>query len=105
MKKIYYLILALLLSGEIAAQCTVFATQYIWPDTNNIASCYQLGDTLVIDASSTQVNTPLDNSFEIGLGTGWIGGASTNVILNDPTHCAWPPPVPVPPIVVNSAYV
>ena len=103
MKKLYAILIAFLVSGSISAQCTVFATQYIWPDTNNLSQCFQLGDTLVIDAYSNQVSTPLNNSFEIGtLGAGWASGASANVILNNPAHCAWPPPAnPVP----NTAYV
>jgi hypothetical protein len=87
----------------VSAHCTVFATQYIWPDTNNISQCFQSGDTLVIDAYSNQVSTPFNNSFEIGtLGAGWAAGASANVIINNPAHCAWPPPAnPVP----NTPYV
>ena len=72
-------------------------------DTNNINFCFQLGDTLVIDATNNQVATQLDNDFELGtIGNGWQTGLSANVVQNDPTHCAWPPPAnPVP----NTAYV
>ncbi|MBT4479305.1 MAG: hypothetical protein HOC66_07835, partial [Flavobacteriales bacterium] len=103
MKRLYSFLIAILICGAVSAQCTVFATQYIWPDTNNLSQCFQLGDTLVIDAYSNQVSTPLNNSFEIGsLGAGWAAGASANVIINNPAHCAWPPPAnPVP----NTAYV
>ena len=103
MKRIYSFLISIFICGAVSAQCTVFATQYIWPDTNNLSQCFQLGDTLVIDAYSNQVSTPLNNSFEIGsLGAGWAAGASANVIINNPAHCAWPPPAnPVP----NTAYV
>ena len=103
MKRLYSFLISIFIYGAVSAQCTVFATQYIWPDTNNLSQCFQLGDTLVIDAYSNQVSTPLNNSFEIGsLGAGWAAGASVNVIINNPAHCAWPPPVnPIP----NNAYV
>ena len=103
MKRLYSFLVSIFICGAVSAQCTVFATQYIWPDTNNLSQCFQLGDTLVIDAYSNQVSTPLNNSFEIGsLGAGWAAGASANVIINNPAHCAWPPPAnPVP----NTAYV
>ena len=103
MKRIYSFLISIFFCGAVSAQCTVFATQYIWPDTNNLSQCFQLGDTLVIDAYSNQVSTPLNNSFEIGsLGAGWAAGASANVIINNPAHCAWPPPAnPIP----NNAYV
>ena len=103
MRKIYYIFLCLLISGNIYSQCTVNALSYIWPDTNNINFCFQLGDTLVIDATNNQVATQLDNDFELGtIGNGWQTGLSANVVQNDPTHCAWPPPAnPVP----NTAYV
>ncbi|MBT7481849.1 MAG: hypothetical protein HN677_05580, partial [Flavobacteriales bacterium] len=103
MKKLYAILIAFLVSGSISAQCTVTALSYIWPDTTNINSCFQLGDTLVIDATNSVVATQLDNDFELGtFGTGWQTGLSANVIQNNPAHCAWPPPVnPVP----NTAYV
>ena len=103
MRKLYSFLIAFLVSGSIFAQCTVFGVNYIWPDTTNINGCFQLGDTLVIDAYTTQQATLLDNDFELGtFGTGWQTGLSANVILNDPTHCAWPPPAnPIP----NNAYV
>ena len=103
MNKLYSFLVAVLISGTISAQCTVTALSYIWPDTSNINSCFQLGDTLVIDATNSVVATQLDNDFELGtFGNGWQTGLSANVIINDPTHCAWPPPAnPTP----NLAYV
>ena len=104
MKKLYYLLfLFVLISTRLFSQCTVTATSYIWPDTNNINFCFQLGDTLVIDASHNQVAAQLDNDFELGtFGNGWQPGLSANVVFNNPGHCAWPPPAnPVP----NNAYV
>ena len=56
----------LLISTETFSQCTVTALSYIWPDTNNINFCFQLGDTLVIDANNNQVATQLDKDFELG---------------------------------------
>ena len=102
MKKIYNLILTLLISGQVYSQCTVNALSYIWPDTTNINFCFQLGDTLVIDATNNQVATQLDNDFELGtFGSGWQTGLSATIVLNNPAHCAWPPPAnPVP----NNAY-
>ena len=103
MRKLYSFIIAVLVSGSISAQCTVFGVNYIWPDTTNVNSCFQLGDTLVIDAYTTQQATLLDNDFELGtFGNGWQTGLSANVVINNPAHCAWPPPAnPVP----NNAYV
>ena len=103
MKKIFAILIAFLVSGSISAQCTVTALSYIWPDTTNVNFCFQLGDTLVIDATNSVVATQLDNDFELGtFGTGWQTGLSANVILNNPAHCAWPPPAnPIP----NTAYV
>ena len=103
MKTFYLFIISILISGAISAQCTVTALSYIWPDTTNINSCFELGDTLVIDATNNIVATQLDNDFELGtFGNGWQTGLSANVIQNNPTHCAWPPPAnPVP----NTAYV
>ena len=93
MRKYYSFLIAILVSGSISSQCTVFGVNYIWPDTNNVNGCFQLGDTLVIDAYTTQQATLLDNDFELGnFGNGWQTGLSANVVLNDPTHCAWPPP-------------
>ena len=103
MKKLYSFLIAIFISGTISAQCTVTALSYIWPDTTNLSSCFQLGDTLVIDATNSIVATQLDNDFELGtFGTGWQTGLSANVIQNNPAHCSWPPPAfPVP----NTAYV
>ena len=103
MKKLYSFLIAIFISGTISAQCTVTALSYIWPDTTNINFCFQLGDTLVIDATNSVVATQLDNDFELGtFGTGWQTGLSANVVQNNPAHCAWPPPAnPVP----NTAYV
>ena len=102
MNKIYNLILTLLICGQVYSQCTVNALSYIWPDTTNINFCFQLGDTLVIDATNNQVATQLDNDFELGtFGSGWQTGLSATIVLNNPAHCAWPPPAnPVP----NNAY-
>ena len=103
MKKLYILILGLIIGGQAYSQCTVNALSYIWPDTNNVNFCFQLGDTLVIDATNNQAATQLDNDFELGtIGNGWQTGLSANVVQNDPTHCAWPPPVNP---VNNTAYV
>ena len=63
MNKIYNLILTLLICGQVYSQCTVNALSYIWPDTTNINFCFQLGDTLVIDATNNQVATQLDNDL------------------------------------------
>ena len=104
MKKLYsFLLASILISLSASSQCTVFGVNYIWPDTTNVNGCFQLGDTLVIDAYTTQQATLLNNDFELGtFGNGWQTGLSANVILNDPTHCAWPPPAnPAP----NNGYV
>ena len=36
MKKLYILILGLIIGGQAYSQCTVNALSYIWPDTNNV---------------------------------------------------------------------
>ena len=102
-KKLFFLLIFTVNSTLIFSQCTVNALSYIWPDTNNQKYCYQLGDTLVIDATTNVVSTILDNDFELGtFGTGWQTGLSANVVINNPAHCAWPPPSnPTP----NTAYV
>ena len=102
MKKFYCLIVLSFLSFHVHSQCTVNALSYIWPDTNNINFCFQLGDTLVIDATNNQVATQLDNDFELGtFGSGWQTGLSATIVLNNPAHCAWPPPLNPNP---NNAY-
>ena len=54
MRKLYSFIIAILVSGSISSQCTVFGVNYILTDTTNVNGCFQLGDTLVIDAYTTQ---------------------------------------------------
>ena len=63
MKKLYSFLIAIFISGTVSAQCTVTALSYIWPDTTNINFCFQLGDTLVIDATNSIVATQLDNDL------------------------------------------
>ena len=36
MRKYYSFLIAMLVSGSISSQCTVFGVNYIWPDTNNV---------------------------------------------------------------------
>ena len=76
MNKIYNLILTLLICGQVYSQCTVNALSYIWPDTTNINFCFQLGDTLVIDATNNQVATQLDNDFAVPMGIAHAGSGT-----------------------------